>query len=117
MTAPRYSTWREYHERVGAALGCRVTLVEAPAAALLAAWPENTGLLGSHARWNQCYRVDQLTRHVPEFQPRISLEDGIPANVAWMEEQGLLDDSRADNTEDQIIAGIGRLRTELGVTR
>src|SRR5262249_49497660 len=45
LTAPRYTTWREYHERVAAALGYRVNLVEAPADLLLAAWPTNTGLL------------------------------------------------------------------------
>jgi nucleoside-diphosphate-sugar epimerase len=117
VTAPRYTTWREYHERVAAALGHPITLVEAPAELLLAVWPENTGLLGSQARWNQCYRVDLLQRDVPEFQPRISLEEGIPANVAWMEEQGLLEDARADETEDRIIAGLDRLRVALGEAR
>jgi nucleoside-diphosphate-sugar epimerase len=115
-TSPRYTTWREYHERVAAGLGYRVTLVEAPADLLLLVWPKITGLLASQARWNQCYCVAKLQRDLPEFQPRISLEDGIPANVAWMEEQGLLEDSRADDTEDRIIAGIDRLRADLGGT-
>jgi nucleoside-diphosphate-sugar epimerase len=117
VTAPRYTTWREYHERVAATLGHRINLVEAPADLLLAVWPKNTGLLGSQARWNQCYRVDKLQRDVPEFQPRISLEEGILANVAWMEERGLLEDSDADDAEDRIIAGLGHLQSELGVDR
>lgn len=117
VTSPRYTTWREYHEHVAGALGYHVTLVEAPADLLLTAWPKNTGLLESQARWNQCYHVAKLQRDVPEFQPQISLEDGIPANVAWMEEQGLLEDSRADAAEDQIIAGIDHLRGDLGVTQ
>jgi nucleoside-diphosphate-sugar epimerase len=117
VTAPRYSTWREYHEQVAAALGHAITLVEAPADLLLEVWPEHTGLLAAQARWNQCYRVDLLQRDMPEFQPRIDLQAGIPANVAWMEEQGLLDDARGDETEDRIIAGLGRLRMELAAPR
>lgn len=116
VTAPRYTTWREYHERVAAALGYRATLIDAPADVLLAAWPKNAGLLASQARWNQCYQVAKVQRDLPEFRPRISLEEGIPANVAWMEEQGLLEDARADETEDRIIARIDGLRSELGAT-
>jgi hypothetical protein len=117
VTAPRYTTWRAYHECVAAALGHGISVVEAPADLLVAVWPKNTGLLGSQARWNQCYRIDKLQLDVPEFQPRIGLEEGIPANVAWMEERGLLEDSRTDETEDRIIAGLGQLQSELGVNR
>jgi nucleoside-diphosphate-sugar epimerase len=109
LTAPRYITWREYHERIAAALGCSITLVEAPADLLLRVWPDQTGLLASQAQWNQCYRVDKLQRDIPEFQPRITLDEGIPANVAWMEQQGLIEDAASDDAEDRIIAAIDRL--------
>ena len=117
VTAPRFTTWREYHERIAAALGHRLTLVEAPADFLIAAWPENTGLLGSQARWNQFYRVDKLRSDVPEFRPRISLEEGIPANVAWMEQAGLIEDAGTDQTEDHLIDGVDRLWRERGLAR
>jgi nucleoside-diphosphate-sugar epimerase len=113
LTGTRYLTWRAYHESVAAALGHGITLVEAPADLLLKVWPEGTGLLASQARWNQCYRVDKVQRDIPEFAPRITLEERGAESVAWMEEQGLLEDAASDDTEDRIIAAIDRLPASL----
>jgi len=52
-----------------------------------------------------------------EYQPKITLEEGIPGCVAWLEEHGLLEDSRADETEDRIIGSVDQLYASLGVAR
>lgn len=117
LTAPRHVTWREYHEQIAAALGYEVTLIDAPADLLIEAWPENTGQLASDTRWNRVYRVDKIQRDIPEFQPTITLEEGMPACVAWMDEHGWIEDARTDDMEDRIIASIDRLWAGLGVSR
>jgi hypothetical protein len=41
---------------------------------------------------------------MPEFQPTIELEDRIQENVDWMDRQGLIANSDADEIEDRVIA-------------
>ena len=114
LASPRHMTWCEYHERIAAALGHRITLVDAPADLLIKVWPGNTRQLALDTRWNRLYRVDKIQRDIPEFQPRITIEEGVPACVAWMDAQRWIQDARTDDTEDRIIAGIDRLWAELG---
>ena len=117
LTSPKYRTWLEYTEGVAAGLGCKATLVNAPTDFLLKVLPENTPLLASEARWNRLYDLSTIRRDIPEFDPRITLEESIPACVAWMEEQGLYEDARSDDKEDRIIASLDRLYAEWGTAR
>jgi hypothetical protein len=59
--------------------------------------------------------VDKIRRDIPEFDPKITLEDGIPACIAWMEEHGMVGDALTDTTEDRIIAAIDQLWRTLEV--
>jgi nucleoside-diphosphate-sugar epimerase len=113
LTSPGYRTWRQYHEGVAAGMGRQIELVDAPAELLIKIWPQNTGLLASESRWNRLFSVAKLQYDIPEFQPRITLEDGIAECVAWLDQEGLIEDSRTDDTEDRIVSGIARLYREL----
>ncbi len=105
VTRPDYITWQNYHERINAVLGSRSEIVHVPATTLLAsAMGPRCGLLISQTQWNQCYDVSKLQRDIPEFQPRIDLEDGMPDNIAWMDRHGLIADSDGDDLEDRLIA-------------
>ncbi len=105
VTRPDYITWQDYHERINRVLDSRSEIVHIPAATLLASsMGPRCGLLISQTQWNQCYDVSKLQRDIPEFQPRIDLEDGIAANVAWMDGHGMVENSDADETEDCLIA-------------
>ena len=117
LTGTRLTTWRDYHEQVAEALGCSITLVDAPADLLVKAWPENTWLLASESRWNRVYSLEKIQRDIPEFQPRIRMIDRVPELVKRLDERGLIEDSRADETEDRIIANVDRLWAGLGVAR
>jgi nucleoside-diphosphate-sugar epimerase len=117
VTGNVYMTFREYHERVASSLGCAVTLVDAPVDLLIKAWPDNTNQLDARGRWNRFFRTHKINRDIPEYQQRISLEEGIPACVDWMEREKRLEDSTLDETEDRIIAAIDRMYASLGLTR
>jgi nucleoside-diphosphate-sugar epimerase len=117
LTGTRVTTWRDYHEQVAAALGCRITLVDAPAELLIRAWPENTRLLASESRWNRVYSLAKIQRDIPEFQPGIQMIDRVPELVARLDERGLIEDARSDETEDRIVANIDRLWASLGASR
>jgi len=116
-TSPHALTWQEYHERIGAALGYAVTLVDAPADLLLRVWPQNTGLLAWETQWSHVYSLGKIQRDIPEFRPRIILEEGIAPCIAWMEANGLIENALSDRTEDGIIAAIDGLWRACGARR
>jgi hypothetical protein len=80
-------------------------------------WPENTTLLASETRWNRIYATVKIRRDIPEFQPTITLEESIPACVAWLEQEGQLEGCRDNDREDQIIASIDSLYRQFGTSR
>ena len=116
VTGNVHMAYSEYHGRVAAGLGCEVTQADAPADLLIKAWPENTNQLGGRLR-NRFFCTDKIQRDIPEYQPAITLEEGIPDCVAWLEQKRPLHDSRLDETEDRIISGIDSLYASLGVAR
>ena len=117
VTSPHAMTWQEYHERIGAALGYAVTLVDAPADLLLSVWPQNTKLLAWETQWSHVYSLERIRRDIPEFRPRITLEEGIAPCIAWMEANGLIEDALGDTTEDSIVAAIDGLWLACGAGR
>jgi nucleoside-diphosphate-sugar epimerase len=113
ITRPDYLTWQEYHERVAAALNLPITIVHVPAETILASpLGKKAGLLASQARWNQAYDVSKLQRDIPEFQPKVSLEDGVRECVANMDRRGTMGNSDEDDTEDRLIAAQRRVSSE-----
>ena len=117
LNGTRLTTWRDYHEQVAEALGSKITLVDAPADLLIKAWPENTRLLASESRWNRVYSLEKIQRDIPEFQPAIRMIDRVPELARRLDERGLIEDSRSDETEDRIVANIDRLWAGLDVAR
>ena len=118
LTSPEYRTWRAYAEGVAAAFGKKPTLVSAPGDFLISAWPENTSLLASESRWNRIYDLSKIKRDIPEFDPKITLEQGVSACVEWMEQQGMYEPAESDEgKEDRIIAAVDRLWREFDVAR
>jgi nucleoside-diphosphate-sugar epimerase len=117
VAANVHMTGREYQQRVAAALGCTITHVDAPTELLVKAWPENTNQISGGGQWNHFFSIDKLTRDIPEFDAKISLEEGIPACIEWLEQEGRIDDSREDETEDRIIAAVDAMYASLGVKR
>ena len=65
LTGPNHITWAEYHRQIAAALGRKVTLVDAPAELLLKVWPENTKQLASESRWNRIFKLDKIRARHP----------------------------------------------------
>jgi nucleoside-diphosphate-sugar epimerase len=117
LTGTRLSTWREYHEGVAEAIGSKATLVDAPAEWLIKAWSENTRLLASESRWNRIYSLERIKRDIPEFKPTIRMVDRAGELVRSLDERGLIEDARSDETEDRLIAEIDRLGASVGAAR
>lgn len=108
LTQTGFTTWAEYHRTAMEVLGQEVELVGLPLAQLMEIDPERFGL---------CYEIfgqhtyaanDKLRRDVPEWQPRISLRDGMRRVFQAMEERGTIPNSDTETWEDEIIDAVKR---------
>lgn len=108
LTQTGFTTWAEYHRTAMEVLGREVELVGLPLAQLMEIDPKRFGL---------CYEIfgqhtyaanDKLRRDVPEWQPRISLREGMHRVFRAMEEQGAIPNSDTETWEDEIIDAVKR---------
>lgn len=105
VTGDRWITWQEYHERINAVLGSRSEIVHVPADTILAGplAPKARQLAAGSYR-NGCFSIAKLRRDIPEFAPTISIEEGLPELIAWLDSHGKIGNSDEDTTEDRLIA-------------
>jgi nucleoside-diphosphate-sugar epimerase len=104
------STWNEYYEAVGRAVGRKPRIVHLPTNAILRRAPGYaTGFLREIARFHGAYATDRIRRDIPEFNPRIGVEEGTRRHIAWLKAEGRLRKAPARPFEDALAAAGKRL--------
>lgn len=79
-------TWRDYYERVATAVGGTANLVPVPTDVLVKALPaEKSFFLDKILRYPGWFSNAKLKRDVPEFQPELTLEEGVRRTVEWLD--------------------------------
>jgi len=109
-----YTDWKHHHETVMKVLGRTVEMIGESCRDLeLFAVPryEICRDIFSH---NCYYSAEKLFQDVPEFKPRISLEDGIRRVFESMQSAGSIPPSDAGGWEDRIIERIKKMRDQDG---
>jgi nucleoside-diphosphate-sugar epimerase len=102
--------WADYH-RVGMkVLGREVELVGVPLADLLALGVPAVGICRDIFAHNVYYSAEKLFRDVPEFQPKISLAEGLRQVIEALDREGRVPDSDRMEWEDRIIAAQRKVR-------
>ena len=96
--------WSDYHRTAMEVIGREVELVGVPLAGLVAAGVPNVGICETIFSHNTIYSPEALMRDVPEFQPRISLKEGLAFVLAAMERENRIPDSDKEVWEDRLIA-------------
>ena len=98
-----YITWADYHHLAGKVLGKEVELVGVPFEDLKRLNIPHVGILEDEFAYNDYYSSEKLFRDVPEFQPQISLEQGMAQVFEVMEREGRIPNSDELKWEDEII--------------
>ena len=98
-----YVTWVDYHRLAGEILGKEVELVGVPFEDLRKLDVPNSGILEDEFAYNAYYSSEKLFRDVPEFHPKISLEQGMTQVFKVMEREGRIPNSDELKWEDEII--------------
>jgi len=110
MVKRGFTKWADYHRTAMKVLGREVELVGVPLQDLLALEVPSVEICRDIFAHHCYYSAEKLFRDVPEFQPVISLEEGIRRVVEAMDEAGRVPDSDQETWEDEIIAAQRRVR-------
>lgn len=99
-----HGAWVDYHRTAMRVIGREVELVGVPLSNLLAAGVPGVGICETIFSHNTIYSPDRLMRDVPEFHPRLSLQDGLARVYEAMQREQRIPDSDKEDWEDQLIA-------------
>jgi hypothetical protein len=91
-------------------LGHEVELVGVPLADLRTLGVPDFGICEEIFAHHVYYSAEKLFRDVPEFQPRVSLEDGMRQVIEVMDREGRIPNSDLLDWEDRIIAAQRKVR-------
>jgi nucleoside-diphosphate-sugar epimerase len=114
MVRRGFVTWEQYHHTAMRVLGREVELVGVPLADLRTMDIPSFDICAEIFAHNVYYSAEKLFRDVPEFQPRISLEEGMRQVIAVMDREGRIPNSDEIEWEDRIIAAQRQVRTLAG---
>ena len=98
-----YVTWADYHRTAMRVLGREAELVGVPFADLKQFNIPKFGICEDIFAHHIFYSPEKIFRDIPEFRPRVSLEDGMEQVIAVMDRDGRIPDSDGIGWEDAII--------------
>lgn len=113
MMKKEFGMWADYHRVAMKVIGREVELVGVPLASLVASGVPHVEICETIFSHNTVYSPDKLMRDVPEFRPRISLQDGLARVLEAMEREKRIPDSDREDWEDRLIAAqrsVGKLK-------
>jgi len=99
-----YTTWATYHRVAMDVLGVEVELVGVPLAILKEFDIPDFDICDEIFAHHVYYSAEKLFRDVPEFQPSISLYDGMVEVIGVMVEEDRIPDSDGITWEDEVIS-------------
>lgn len=104
-----YTTWADYHRLAGKILGRETELIGVPFEDLKRLNVPDFGICEEIFAHHVYYSAEKLFRDVPEFQPQISLEQGMTQAFDVMDREGRIPNSDELTWEDGIIEKYRRL--------
>lgn len=105
-----HTTWADYHRLAMQVLGREVELVGVPFANLKTYDIPGFGICEEIFAHHVYYSPEKLFRDVPEFQPTVSLRDGMVEVVSVMDTNGRIVSADTNQWEDAIIAAQKQVR-------
>ena len=104
MMKTEFGTWEDYHRAALRVIGREVEMVGVPVQALCDCRVPDLGTCESIFAYNTIYSPARLRRDVPEFRPRLSLEEGLAKVLEAMDREGRIPNSDESDWEDKLIA-------------
>ncbi len=111
MVRRGFTTWADYHRAAMQVLGREVELVGVPLADLRVFGIPGFDICEEIFAHHSYFSAEKLFRDVPEFQPRLSLTEGMAQVIEVMDSEGRIPDSDTLDWEERIITRQRFMRT------
>ena len=105
-----FITWKDYHRTAMQVIGQEVEIVGVPFDDLKALNVPEFGICEEIFAHHVYYSAEKLFRDVPEFQPKVSLEQGMTEVIEVMDREDRIPNSDDFTWEDEIIAAQRKVR-------
>ena len=112
MVRRGFTTWETYHKTAMKVLGQKVEMVGIPLDDLMMYDVPNSKICKDMFAHDTIFDSSKLFRDVPEFQPCISLEQGMAQVIEALDRENRIPDSDHIEWEDRIIAAQRRVREQ-----
>jgi len=103
MTRRGFTTWADYHRTAMKVLGREVDLVGVPFDVLKRMSVPNFGICEEIFAHHIYFDSDKLCRHVPEFQPKVTLEAGLSQVIESLDRDGRIPTVQTNTWEDRLV--------------
>ncbi|MDP6054480.1 MAG: hypothetical protein QF879_19225, partial [Candidatus Latescibacteria bacterium] len=103
MVKRGFTSWEDHHKTAMQVIGRDVDLVGVPLNDLMAAGVPRVDICRDIFVHNTIYSADKLFRDLPEFQPRLTLEEGMAQVIEAMDDNGQISNSDESDWEDRLI--------------
>lgn len=107
-----YITWTDYHQVAMQVLGREVEIIGVPFASLKRFDIPGFDICEEIFAHHVYYSAEKLFRDVPEFQPTISLAEGMAQVIAAMDAEGRIPEADSNQWEDAIIAAQAKVQPQ-----
>ncbi len=104
ITSDEWFTWNTYHEQVAEVAGGTFTPIHIPTDTLHEVAPGLSGSTRDILEWPSIFDNSKIKRDTDYAGQTISFREGTLRTLKWLEENGKLKDSDADDYEDRLIA-------------
>ena len=95
-------TWRQFFERMAAAIGCEAELVCCPSEIIHRLEPGVSGMLMEIFRYHGAFDDSRLRTLLPGYASKTSWEEGVRRTVEWIDESETIDCSDDETPDDRI---------------
>ncbi len=104
ITADEWFTWNTYHEQVAEVCGGTFTPVHIPTDTLHEVAPGLSGSTYDILGWPSIFDNSKIKRDTDYAGQTISFREGTQRTLNWLQENGKIKDSDADDYEDRLVA-------------
>ncbi len=98
-----FHSWKDYHQRAMKVLGREVDLIGIPLQTLIEREVPEVGICKEIFAHNSFFSSERLCRDVPEFQPAVSLEEGLKSTIEALDRDGRIPPAESVAWEDAAI--------------
>ena len=104
ITSRNAASMEEDYRTFGRIVGCEPRFAYLPSRTFLEIDPDQFEHIWYEKRFDHIFSLDKIKQAAPDWEPQISLEQGLRHMISWWERQGMPLDQEKDALEDRLCA-------------